>query len=136
MRTYPGAQDGQPRLPVGLHRRLDGVDGGEDHAEARGREGREDGLRERGQVLQVLVRLEQREDADVRGGVAEARDGALDERRGEALVVARPAAVGVEGLDGLRHGGAVAVLVVHDSAEGHERQDLQDHSGSTAEAAS
>ena len=133
--TYPGAQDGQAGLAVRLHRRLHGVDRCEDHAERRGGERREDGLRERGEVPEVLVRLEEREDADVRRGVAEARHGALHERGEQALVVARPAAVRVERARRLRHRRAVAVLVVHDRPEGHERQDLQDHRRGATEAA-
>ena len=120
-RTHPRAQDGQPRLAVRLHRRLDGVDRREDHPERGGSERRKDRLRKGRQVPHVLVALEQGEDADVRSGVAEARDGALDERGGETLVVARPAAVSVERLRRLCHGRTVAILVVHDRVEGIRR---------------
>lgn len=69
-------------------------------------------------MFHVRVRLQERKDARVRRGVAEAGDGALDKRGEETLVVPCVAAFVVEGFDGGGCGGAVAVLVVHDGAEG------------------
>lgn len=94
--SYPRAEDRKTRLAVCLHRRLDRVNRGEDHTEASSREGREDGLSEGRKVLQIFVGLQEREDADVRSRVAKPGDGALDEGRGETLVVPCPAAVRVE----------------------------------------
>lgn len=125
--TYPRPQDYQTGLAVRLHRRLDGVYRREDHAEAGGGETGEDGLHEHREAFQKTVRLHQSKDARVRGGVAEARDGALDERGGKTLVVPCPAAVAVQRADRRGRTGSVPILIVHDGAQGHECQDLQDH---------
>lgn len=119
--TYPSSQNPHPILPLRLHRRLDGIHGRQHHPECRRRQARKHRLDERREALHVQVSLEEREDSYVRGGVAEARDGALDECGGETLVVARPAAVVVECPDCGGRAGAVPILVVHDRTKGLHR---------------
>lgn len=145
IRLHPCLQDGPSLLTLRLQRRLQRVDGRENHAERRSGEGGEYGLEEGGHTLHVGVALEECEDTSVGCSVAEARDGALNERGREALIVPRPAAVVVEDAGGLGRGGAVSVLVVHHGANGlveaasgcgwmaygarthHERQHLEEH---------
>lgn len=116
--AYPGLQDRHPGLALGLQRRLDGVDWGEDHTErSRGR-GRKHGFEPRGKLLHIGIGVEQREDAGVGGCVAEAGHGALHECGGEALVVSCPATVRVKRARSLCGSRSVAVLVIHYRSEG------------------
>mmetsp|Transcript_112037 Transcript_112037/g.361725 ORF Transcript_112037/g.361725 Transcript_112037/m.361725 type:complete len:311 (-) Transcript_112037:118-1050(-) len=121
----------QAVLTLHLLRGLPSVNGHEEDAEPGGATGSCHGLHSRGQ-LRVL---QCRERAVVGRGVAEARDGGLDEPRRQAAVEARDAALRVELLDRFDQTSAIAVLVVHDSPHPHESQDVDRLRSHASEAA-
>ena len=86
-------------------------------------------------MLEEAVGLQEGEDTGVSGCVAKASNGALEQCCAHALVVAADAAVVVERLGGRGGRSPVAVLVVHDCADGHEKQHLENHGCGAAETA-
>lgn len=77
---------------------------------------RKDGLDEARQLAQVTVGLEQSQDTGVGSCVPEPGDRTLDQGPAGALVEARDAAFGVEGLGGCGERGAMTILIVHDGS--------------------
>lgn len=71
----PLPEDAPPFLPLRLERRLERVDGGENHTEQGRRDRREDGFERLREALESGVGGEEGEDAYVGGGVAEPVDG-------------------------------------------------------------
>ena len=92
------------------------------------------GLDAHGQAAGLIKAVEQGQGTLVGGRVAETREGALNQGRGQALVEAGDATVLVQGLEGLHGRRAVPVLVVDSRTKPHESQDLDAHGSGTRDA--
>jgi hypothetical protein len=115
--THPPPKDTPSTLPLGLQCCFQRIDWGEYHSKEGSGSRSKDGLDILWECAHKGITFQERKDSGVGGGVTKPSDRALHKGCSKTLVVPGKATVCVEGTDGLRSGGSVSVLIVHDRSK-------------------